>query len=85
MILDEVREAMRSTKRSKAGGEDGLVREMLETTDEFGVRKTPELNRIYESGYIPEAMGTAVCGYSKKRQYLEGFKTSTQNHHEPAG
>ena len=45
-------------KRSR---EDGILFEMIEATGEFGIRKITDLvNRIYNSGYVPEAMRESV-------------------------
>ena len=44
---------------------------MIEATEEFGIRKIADLaNRIYESGYIPNAMRESVFVAIPKHQVL---------------
>ena len=52
IMQDEIRAAIKAMKKGKAAGEDEIVIEMTEATEEFGIRKITDLaNRIYESGY----------------------------------
>ena len=48
-------------KSGKAAGEDGVVVEMIEAAGEFIMEKITRIaNRIYDEGYIPEAMRESV-------------------------
>ena len=76
IMQDEIRAVIR---KGKAAGEDGIVIEMIEATGEFGIRKITDLvNRIYESGYIPNAMReSAFVAIPKKSGVLECSKHRT--------
>ena len=73
IMQDEIRAAIRAMKKGKAAGEDGIVIEIIEATEEFGIRKITDLaNRIYESGYIPNAKRESVfVAIPKKSGALE--------------
>ena len=61
ILLDEVRAADNTMKKSKEAGEDGIVIEMIEATGECGIRKITGLsNRNYNTGYVPQAMRQSV-------------------------
>ena len=71
IMQDEIRAAIKAMIKGKAAGEDGIVIEMIEATEEFGMRKIADLaNRIYESGYIPNAMRESVFVAIPKHQVL---------------
>ena len=38
IMKDEIRAALKAMKKGKAAGEDGLVVEMIEAAEEFGIR-----------------------------------------------
>ena len=70
-MQDEIRAAIKAMTKGKVAGEDGIVIEMIEATEEFGMRKVADLaNRIYESGYIPNAMRESVFVAIPKHQVL---------------
>ena len=71
IMQDEIRAAIKAMIKGKAAGEDGIVIEMIEAIDEFRIRKIADLaNRIYESGYIPNAMKESVYVAIPKHQVL---------------
>ena len=71
IMQNEIRAAIKAAKKGRAAGEDGIVIEMIEATEEFGIRKITDLaNRIYESGYIPNAMRESVFVAIPKHQVL---------------
>ena len=39
IMQDEIRAAIKARKKGKAAGEDGIVTEMIEAAEEFGIRK----------------------------------------------
>ena len=73
IMQDEIRAAIKAMKKGKAAEEDGVVIEMIEATEEFGIRKITDLaNRIYESRYTPNAMRESVSvAIPKKSGALE--------------
>ena len=57
IIRAEVERAIAGMAGGKAAGEDGVVAEMIQAGGEVVVEKILEVsNRIYDTGYIPEAM-----------------------------
>ena len=71
IMQDEIRAAIKAMIKGKAAGEDGIVIEMIEAIDEFRIRKIADLaTRIYESGYIPNAMKESVYVAIPKHQVL---------------
>ena len=81
IMQNEIRAAIKAVKKGKVAGEDGFVIEMIEATEEFGIRKIADLaNRIYESGYIPNAMRESVfVAILKRSSALECSKHRTIN------
>ena len=54
ILKDEVRFAIKQTKRSKACGPDNIYAEILQAADELSVDKITEIaNDMYKSGNIP--------------------------------
>ena len=50
----EVDKAIKSMKKGKSAGEDGVTTEMLQAMDNLGVKRVTQLfNKIYDTGYIP--------------------------------
>ena len=79
IMQDEIRAAIKAMKKGQAAGENWIVIEMTEATEEFGIRKITDIaNRIYESGYIPNAMRESVfVAIPKKLGALECSKHRT--------
>ena len=71
IMQDEIRAAIKAMKKVKVAGEDGIVIDMIEATEEFRIRKITGLaNRMDESGYIPNAMRESVFVAIPKHQVL---------------
>ena len=48
-------------RRNKAAGPDGIVVEMLEALEEYGVEKlTDIINKIYDDGEFPEDLNNSI-------------------------
>ena len=61
ILKSEIEYAVKGMKSGKAAGEDGVVIEMVDAAGEFIVEKITRIaNRIYDEGYIPEAMRESV-------------------------
>ena len=57
ILHSEIRHAMKSMKKGKAVGEDGLAIEMLEALRDYSMDILTKLaNKIYENGDITEQM-----------------------------
>ena len=84
IMQDEIRAATKAMKKGKAAGEDEIIIEMIEATEEFGIRKLADLaNRIYENGYIPNAMRESVfVAILKRSSALECSKHKNYKHYE---
>ena len=78
---NEIRAAIKAMIKGKVAGEDEIVIEMIEATGEFGIRKISDLaTRIYESGYIPNAMRESVfVAIPKESDSLDYSKHRTIN------
>ena len=76
IMQDEIRAAIKAMKKVQVAGEDEVVIGMIEATEEFRIRKITDVaNRIYESGYIPNAMRDSVfVSIPKKSGALECSK-----------
>ena len=61
ILKSEVSAAVAHTKRNKAAGPDGIVVEMIEALEDFGINKLTEIiNEIYDSGSIPEDLSKSI-------------------------
>ena len=79
ILFDEVRAVINTMKKGKEAGDAGIVNEIMEATGEFGIRTiTNSADRIYGSGYFPEAMRESVfIVIPKKSGALECSKHRT--------
>ena len=61
IMKDEVRQAIKSMKKNKATGPDGIAAEMIQSLDELGVDVfTKLINKIYDTGEIPEDLTKSI-------------------------
>ena len=61
ILKSEVRWAMSKMKKNKAAGPDGVVTEMFEALEEYGVdRLTEIINKIYDDGTFPDELGRSI-------------------------
>ena len=61
ILQDEVRAALHKMKDGKAFGPDNIAIEMLKSLEEIGiVQLTTLLNKIYETGHIPEDLKKSI-------------------------
>jgi len=61
IMEEEVRHALKKTKDGKAAGGDGIAAEMIKALEDFGVERTTRLlNKIYDTGEIPEDMKQSI-------------------------
>ena len=61
ILKSEVSAAVAHTKRNKAAGPDGIVVEMIEALEDFGINTLTEIiNEIYDSGSIPEDLSRSI-------------------------
>ena len=61
ILKSEVRTAIKMMRKSKAAGPDGVVIEMIEALDEYGVEKlTDIINRIYDDGKFPGDLSKSI-------------------------
>ena len=61
ILKAEVTAAIAHTKRNKAAGPDGIVVEMIEALEDFGIDTMTEIiNEIYDSGTIPEDLSKSI-------------------------
>ena len=61
ILESEVKAALRSMKSNKAPGNDNITKEMIEACGGIGSSKMVKiLNKIYESGYIPQQMKESI-------------------------
>ena len=61
ILKSEVSAAVAHTKRNKAAGPDGIVVEMIEALEDFGINTLTEIiNEIYDSGSIPEDLSKSI-------------------------
>ena len=69
ILKSEVRTAIKMMKRNKAAGPDGVVIEMIDALEEFGVEKlTDVINKIYEDGKFPEDLAQSIFIPIPKKQ-----------------
>ena len=55
ILRSEVRTAIRMMRKNKAAGPDGVVTEMIDALEDYGVDKMTEvINKIYDDGKFPE-------------------------------
>ena len=53
--------AISHTKQNKAAGPDGIVVEVLEALEDFGISTLTEIiNEIYDSGAIPKELSKSI-------------------------
>ena len=56
-----MRSAISMMKRNKAAGHDGVVMEMVEALENYGVMKLTEvINKIYDDGKFPEDLSKSI-------------------------
>ena len=61
ILKSEVRTAIKMMRKNKAAGPDGVVIEMIETLEEYGVDKLTEIiNKIYDDGKFPEDLSKSI-------------------------
>ena len=61
ILKSEVQEAIRKIRRNKAAGPDGIVVEMIDALQEYGVDiLTNVINKIYEDGKFPEDLRKSI-------------------------
>lgn len=61
IMKEEVKNALKKMKKGKATGEDGVSTELIEALEEMGINKiTNIMNKIYDSGTIPQGMLTST-------------------------
>ena len=61
VLKSEVQTAINMMRRNRAAGPDGIVVEMLEALEEYGVEKlTDIINRIYHGGDFPEDLHKSI-------------------------
>ena len=57
----EVRTVIKMMRRNKAAGPAGVVTEMIEALEEYGVEKLTEIiNKIYDDGKFPEDLSKSI-------------------------
>ena len=61
ILKSEVRTAIKMMRKNKAAGPDGVVIEMIEALEEYGVEKLTEIiNKIYDDGKFPEDLSKSI-------------------------
>ena len=61
ILQSEVRTAIKMMRNYKAAGPDGIVIEMIEALEEYGVEKLTEIiNKIYDDGKFPEVLSKSI-------------------------
>ena len=61
ILKSEVRTAIKMMRKHKAAGPDGVVIEMIEALEEYGVEKLTEIiNKIYDDGKLPEDLSKSI-------------------------
>jgi hypothetical protein len=61
ILKSEVRSAIKMMRRNKAAGPDGIVVEMIEALEEYGIdRLTDIINKIYDDGEFPEDLSKSI-------------------------
>ena len=61
ILKSEVRTAIKMMQKNKAAGPDGVVIEMIEALEEYGVEKLTEIiNKIYDDGKFPEDLSKSI-------------------------
>ena len=61
ILKSEVRTAIKIMRKNKAAGLDGMVIEMIEALEEYGVEKPTEIiNKIYDDGKFPEDLSKSI-------------------------
>ena len=61
LLEEEIVKVMKSMKKGKSPGHDGITIEMLLASGNFGLKKIVELaNKIYNTGYIPKEMYRSI-------------------------
>ena len=61
ILKSEVRTAIKMMRKNKAAGPDGVVIEMIEALEEYGVEKLTEIiNKIYDDGKFPEDFSKSI-------------------------
>ena len=75
ILESEVKAALRSMKNNKALGNDNITKEMIRNGGDIGISKLVIImNKIYESGYIPQQMKESIfITIPKKEDLLNCF------------
>ena len=61
ILKSKVRTAIKMMRKNKAAGPDGVVIEMIEALEEYGVEKLTEIiNKIYDDGKFPEDLSKSI-------------------------
>ena len=61
ILRSEVRTAIKMMRRNKAPGPDGVVIEMIDALEEYGVEKlTDVINKIYNDGQFPKDLAQSI-------------------------
>ena len=61
ILKSEVRTAIKMMRKNKTAGLDGVVIEMIEVLEEYGVEKLIEIiNKIYDNGKFQEDLSKAI-------------------------
>ena len=61
ILQSEVRTAVTMMNKGKSAGPDGIVTEMIEALEDFGIEElTKIINKIYEEGNIPEELCKSI-------------------------
>ena len=61
ILKSEVRTAIKMMRKNKSAGPDGVVIEMIEALEEYGVEKLTEIiNKIYNDGKFPEDLSKSI-------------------------
>ena len=71
ILRSEVRTVIKMMRKNKAAGPDGVVIEMIEALEEYGVEKLTEIiNKIYDDGKFPEDLSKSISSHSQRNLVL---------------
>jgi len=61
ILKSEVRAAIKKMRKNKAAGPDGIIVEMIDALEDYGVEKLTEvINKIYDDGKFPEDLSKSI-------------------------